>query len=132
MSWRDAPLHAESQDLAVWVLQRVAAWPAAGQPVLAARCARLAVRLVEHVSLALSFPQERPRHLARADRCVARLREVLRLAVATGQLSAGGHRFAAGRLLGIGRMIGGWRKRVAGPSGRAAASGDGPLAARGV
>ncbi|MFH1467217.1 MAG: hypothetical protein ABIO70_22725 [Pseudomonadota bacterium] len=38
-------------------------------------------------------------------------RVLLRLALAQGLVSPGWHRQVAGRLLAVGRMIGGWRKR---------------------
>lgn len=67
------------------------------------------------VSLALTFPASRSRHLEAADEAVVRLRELLRLAQELGLISPGGLRYASGRLLVIGRMIGGWRKRTEPP-----------------
>ncbi|MCB9765615.1 MAG: four helix bundle protein [Alphaproteobacteria bacterium] len=109
MSWRDAPLYVRCHDLARWLLERCAApaMPAAPGDVLAGDVQVL----LSAVSLALTFPAERAEHLARADRAAVRLRVTLRLARDLGGLSAGAHRYAAGELDQIGRMLGGWRKR---------------------
>ena len=46
------------------------------------------------------------------DHAIVRLRVLLRLARDIGLVSAGGLRHASGRLRTIGRMVGGWRKRM--------------------
>ena len=112
MSWRDAPLYVDAHDLARWVLERTSSWPPERDRLLGLPLASAACELVCEVSLALTFPHGRPRHLERADRALVRLRVLLRLARDLALVSSGGHRFAAGRLRVIGRMIGGWRKRV--------------------
>jgi len=113
MSWRDAPLYVRSQDLARWILERVLSWPDAAQQVLGAPLAQSAQSLVCAVARALTFPLERTRHLQVADHAIIDTRIRLRLARDAGLLSAGGHRYAAGELLAIGRMLGGWKKRHA-------------------
>ena len=110
MSWRDAPLYVEAFDLSCWLVERTAAWE---HRSLARLVTAAAVDLVSAVSLALTFPAARRRYLMRSDEGVVRLRTVLRIAQATGLLSNRGLRFAAGRLAIIGRMVGGWRKRLA-------------------
>ncbi len=133
MSWRDAPLYVEAFDLSRWVAERAATWP---HRPLARLATASACELVSAVSLALTFPARRPRHLETADENIVRLRALLRLAAALGCLSAGGLRYATGRLAAIGRMVGGWRKRLErsarriGGAPAARASGDGPPAAR--
>ncbi len=112
MSWRDAPLYVEAHDLARWVLERAASWPPERDRLLAPPLAAAACDLVTEVALALTFPHSRARHLERADHAIVRVRTLLRLARDLALISAGGLRFAAGRLQVIGRMVGGWRKRV--------------------
>lgn len=112
MSWDQAPIYVEAHDLSRWVVERVQAWPRErdrhlGRPVLAAAC-----ELLSSVSLALTFPETRIAHLRQADESVVRLRVLLRLARDTCLISPGGLRHAQGRLRAIGRMIGGWRRRV--------------------
>lgn len=110
MSWRDAPLYVEAHDLARWLLERTGHWPA--ESPLRARLSQASCELLEAVSLALTFPLQRATHLQLADGAIVKLRVLLRLARDLGLVSAGGVRFAAGRLRVVGRMIGGWRKRV--------------------
>lgn len=110
MSWRDAPLYIEAHDLARWLLERSDGQPA--EAVVSRRLALTGCQLVEAVSLALTFPLQRAHWLQEADGAVVRIRVLLRLGRDLGGVSAGGVRFATGRLRTIGRMIGGWRKRV--------------------
>jgi len=110
MSWREAPLYVESHDLALWVLERSRAWPEPGP--LGTQIAVAACDLVVEVSLALTFRVGRVEHLRHADEAIVRLRTLLRLARDLGLVSPRGLRFATGRLRAIGRMLGGWRKRV--------------------
>lgn len=111
MSWHDAPLYVESHDLGRWVIEKASSWPTdahLGALVTAAGC-----DLVTAISLALTFPSRRAEHLYDADRSIVRLRTLLRLAKDLNLISPAGLRFAHGRLRTIGRMVGGWRKRVA-------------------
>jgi len=110
MSWRDAPLYVEAYDLARWLLERTEAWQAGSS--MRSRLSDAGCDLVEAVSLALTFPLQRAGHLDRADAAIVRVRVLLRLACDLGLVSAGSLRFASGRLRVIGRMVGGWRKRV--------------------
>ncbi len=113
MSWRDAPLYVEANDLACWVVARANAWAKSDHRYLGLLVVRGASELVSEVALALTFPDTRTEHLRRADHEIVRLRMLLRLACQLEQLRPGGLRFAAERLEVIGRMVGGWRKRVA-------------------
>lgn len=109
MSWRDAPLYTEAFDLSRWVMERTGSWP---HEPLARLATRSACNLVTAVSLALTFPQGREQHLERADVGIVELRTLLRLAQSLALVSRGGLRFATARLATIGRMVGGWRKRM--------------------
>lgn len=113
MSWRDAPLYVEAHDLARELFQRAPAWQAAGQHTLTTQTTEATARVLGAVALALTFPETRAHDLAEADRALVHLRCLLRLAQELGLLSAGAHRLLAGKSLAAGRMIGGWRKRVA-------------------
>ncbi len=126
MSWRDAPLYVEAHDLARWIVERTNAWASRDERHLAPLVTRDACDLLSAVSLALTFPATRATHLEEADHGIVRLRVLLRLAQGLGLLSTGGLRFASGRLSVMGRMIGGWRKRV--PASRSPP--EGPQAAR--
>ncbi len=134
MSWRDAPLYVEAHDLSRWLLERARAWDSPNDSLLGRRMTSHTCEVVEKVALALTFPATRAQHLEAVDHRVVTLRMQLRLAVDLGLLSAGAHRYAAGRLDAVGRMLGGWRKRLARRrSGQPHDStGSGPPAARGA
>lgn len=112
MSWHDAPLYVEAHDLASWIVARAALWREPGGGLLAPRIAGAACELLDAVALALTFPAVRAAYLERADASIVVLRVELRLAEELGIFSARGLRFACERLRAIGRMVGGWRKRV--------------------
>jgi hypothetical protein len=115
VSWRDAPLYVHCHDLARQVLERFGPGRAdPPQAVLASRVCEAAADLLCWVSLALTFRPTRADDLTEADRALVRLRVQLRLALDLGELSAGGLRHLGGAMTEIGRMIGGWRKRVDG------------------
>ncbi|MCP4990137.1 MAG: hypothetical protein GY928_30095 [Colwellia sp.] len=116
MSWRDAPLYVEADDLAAWVLEQTHRWPPEVGEHLAPLAARAGCDLVCAVALALTFPARRAEHLEQADEGIVRLRTLLRLARRQHLLSPGGLRHASGRLRAIGRMVGGWRKRLPKPA----------------
>ncbi len=109
MSWRDAPLYVEAFDLTRWVTERTTTWQ---HQHLAQLVTSSACELVTAVSLALTFPETRTAHLEQADAGIVRLRTLLRLAQGLGLVSKGGLRYTTGRLEAIGRMVGGWRKRI--------------------
>lgn len=113
MTVAEAPLYVRAHDLAVWVARTTAAWPPSARDLAVA--ARAAAReLAVAAALALTFPADRPAHLRRADEGIVRLRELLRVAVDLDVLKREGLRHAAAELADIGRMVGGWRKRIAG------------------
>ena len=113
MSWRDAPVYVEAHDLARWITERALCWDAAARGALGDRLCHAATDLLTSVSLSLTFPDRRADTLRDADEATQELRALMRLARELGLVSPGGQRFVAGRLLIIGRMLGGWRKRVA-------------------
>jgi hypothetical protein len=120
MSWRDAPLYVRCHDLARGVLERFTGDdPDPAAAVLVSRVCATSAELLCAVSLALTFRSTRAADLAEADRALVRLRVQLRLLRDLGGLSAGGLRHLDGSMTEIGRMIGGWRKRVEGKGRRA-------------
>lgn len=110
MSWRNAPLYVRCHDLARWVLPRMAACP---HPQLRDRVTAEALELLTHVSIALTFTEDRHAQLRDADHAIVALRVQLRLALDLGFLPSNSHRYATDALSEIGRMLGGWRRHEA-------------------
>ena len=109
MSWRDAPLYVESYDLSRDLMDRATRKPA---DLYLKEATPLALEILDRVSLALTFPDRRVPLLRQADEAVVRLRMRLRLAIEAGSLSSGAFRKLSGQLLAIGRMLGGWQRRL--------------------
>ena len=124
MSWRDAPLYVEAFDLAAWLLPRTERWPA----TLGDASAAAARDVVLAVARALAFPDRRRTHLQVADEALQDLRVLLRLARTLDHLTAAQHRFVAARIEASGRMLGGWRRRVARRAGETLTGGGPPAA----
>jgi hypothetical protein len=103
--WNRATVYVAAHDLALLLHGSLTATSA-----LAHEVRRRAVRLVEVLAVALSFPDRRTEALRRADELACGLRVVLRLVHDVGDLGAGALRRAAAELDVIGRMIGGWRR----------------------
>jgi hypothetical protein len=127
MSVQGAPLYVRALDLAIALGRAVEPWPPAalgshGRPLL-----RAADRLLCEITVALAFPSRRGRSALAADLAAHRLRVRLRVAEGLGLLSAGAALAHQRELLAIGRMLGGWRKRIA-----RAEAGHRPATARGA
>lgn len=112
MSEHHAPIYVAAHDLARWILERIEAWPHERGGTLRQPLSETACQLLTAVSLAMTFPRKRVDHLRSADETVVRLRMLLRLAGDLALLSPGGLRHAQGKLLAIGRMLGGWQKQL--------------------
>lgn len=128
MSWRDAPLYVEAHDIARDIIDRVGRMSQPHSDALRPALAQAALDLLVSVSLALTFPAPRARHLERADEAIVRLRVLIRLSRDLGFISAGGTRHVEARLLAAGRMLGGWRKRVPRASERTKRGSEPPTA----
>lgn len=83
MSWRDAPLVVQAHDLAQTLLKVCDAEPFAPQPALRRHLADGVLGLLSQVSIALSFPADRPQAWRAADRHVCTLKVLVRPAGST-------------------------------------------------
>lgn len=105
------PLYVRARDLALWLSHKELAGLAA-HAALASEIGRAGRELVVAIAIAISFPGRRAGAQAAADEEIVRLREGLRCARDLGVLEPRAARFALLELDGIGRMLGGWRKRT--------------------
>lgn len=105
---RPAPLHADTLDLGAWLAARLAG------PVhpVDGRMFALAMQLHEETALALERAGDRLDWVDRMDLTLTRLRAVARLAEHSRLLDAAAYMALAERLDGIGRQIGGWKRRL--------------------
>ena len=112
MSPRDAPLYIRTRDLVEWLLSRILSWERAPREMLGRPLFEAGEMLLDAIALALVMPDSRPAHQEVADRAIVCVRELLRLSAGQTLLSRRQLRFALEELDVMGRMLGGWRKRV--------------------
>ena len=108
---REAPLFAKTYDLVLWLDARTSAFPKHQRFGLAARIMGHAHDALEALTLALKG-FDKLDNVDRADRALALLRVQLRLATDLKLLRHRQLQFAIGRIEELGRMVGGWRKRL--------------------
>ncbi|MBI2376738.1 MAG: diversity-generating retroelement protein Avd [Deltaproteobacteria bacterium] len=107
----EAPLFTKTYDLVLWLDERTEQFPKSQRFGAAARLTRHAVEALEAITLALrGF--ERPENVDRADAALALLRVHLKLAADRHLISERQMLHALGRVEELGRMLGGWRKRL--------------------
>jgi hypothetical protein len=106
-----APLFTKTYDLVLWLSGRRASFPKSQRFALAARIMEQGYVALEAVTLALKG-FDRPDNVERADAAFALLRVYLRLAADQKLLRARQLTFVVGRLEELGRMVGGWRKKL--------------------
>lgn len=106
---REAPLFVDCHDLWEWLTERLSDRDPSAE--LAATALVESRRLLDHVTLALSGFEPR-QHALRADELATLLRLHVRLLAERRALDDKQLLHATERLDGIGRQLGGWRKRL--------------------
>ncbi len=107
----EAPLFTKTYDLVLWLMARTQSFPKSQRFVLGARVMDHAFEVLEAISLALrGF--DRADNVARADSALALLRVYLRLAADSALLRRRQLVFATERIEELGKMVGGWQKRL--------------------
>ncbi len=107
----EAPLFAKSYDFVLWLDERTERFPKSQRFGFAVRIMGHATAVLDGITLALKG-FERPENVDRADQALALLRVQLRLAADRELLKQSQFAFAIERAEEIGRMIGGWKKRL--------------------
>ena len=107
----EAPLFAKTYDFVLWLDERTERFPKSQRFGLAARIMRHGTDALEAITLALKG-FDRADNVDRADQSLALLRVHLRLATDRALLKQTQLVFAIGRTEELGRMIGGWKKRL--------------------
>lgn len=106
-----APLFTKTYDLVLWLHGRTQDFPKSERFALAQRVMEHAITALEAVTLALRGI-EKEDNVHRADAAFCMLRLHLQLATDLNLLRQRQLRFAAERLEELGRMIGGWQKKL--------------------
>lgn len=111
---QESPIFSKTFDLLEWLLPATLKFPKAQRFVLAQRVQAAAFNFYEAITAAGVAPNK-ARHLEQADIELQRLRLYLRLAHQFAFLNTGQYEHVARMVVEIGKLLGGWRKKLAAP-----------------
>jgi hypothetical protein len=110
---RQSPIFARTYDLLLWLIPCTTKFPREQRFVLGKAVQETALRFQEAlIEAALAGKQDGQQALVRADVDLAKLRFHLRLCHDLDLIKTGQHRHVAEMVSEIGRLLGGWRKKV--------------------
>jgi hypothetical protein len=110
-----SPIYSRTYDLLLWLLPQATRFPRAHRFGLGERVVRLALDFQETlIAAGLQSGDGRLALLQQADTQLAQLRHFIRLCKDLKILSLGQYEHVAGMLVEIGRLLGGWQKKVRG------------------
>ena len=110
---KQSPIFVRTYDLLLWLIPRTTTFPREQRFVLGKAVQETALRFQEALlEAALHEPRLRSAALTRADVDLAKLRFYLRLCQDLGLITMRQHRHAAEMVTEVGRLLGGWQKKV--------------------
>lgn len=109
-----SPIFAKTYDLLRWLVPRTTKFPREHRFGLAERIQEAGYRLQHHLICAAKepAPARQAAYLRAADVDLSELRTLLRLSRDLGLLKAGGYEHGAEMMAEVGRLLGGWQKKV--------------------
>ena len=113
-------------DAAKWILERVDSFPKNQRFIFGQRLADRALSVLE-LLVEAAYSANKQRLLERANREIAVLRWLVRMATDRGLLTKQQYLHCCGLLVECGRMVGGWLKQTSEKGRRVDASPEGPV-----
>jgi len=111
---KESPIFARTYDLLLWLIPQTLKFPREHRFTMAQRVQDVALDFQERIIEAgLSDDQRQDDYLARADVDLTKLRLYLRLCKDLQLLSLGQYEHVSRMLVEIGKLLGGWRKKLA-------------------
>jgi hypothetical protein len=107
----DSPIFVRTYDLLLWLIPAVEKFPRSQRPVLGRAVQEAALALQAHLTTA-GLSQTPGSALEQADVALALLRARLRLCFDLRLLTPGQYEHAARQIAEVGRLLGGWRRRL--------------------
>ncbi len=107
----ESPIFVRTYDLLLWLIPAVERFPRSQRPVLGRAVQEAALALQSHLTAAAMSADPGPL-LQEADVVLALLRTRLRLCYDLRLLSLGQYEHAGRQVAEIGRLLGGWRRRL--------------------
>ncbi len=108
-----SPLFVKTYDFLLWLIPLTLKFPKAHRFLLAERLGEMALDFYDLVLEAAMEPSEAMEKLDQADRMLAKIRLYVRLSHDLQCISVGQYEHAAKQIDEIGRLIGGWKKKIA-------------------
>lgn len=109
---QESPIFARTHDLLLWLLQATRKFPREQRFVLARRVQEKAFAFQDAIIAASVDTAHNLEHLKRADILLNGLRKTLLLCLEMGLISPSQHRHVAGMTAEVGKLLGGWQKRI--------------------
>lgn len=111
MSFSESPIFVRTYDLLLWLLPAVRKFPRDQRPGLGRAVEQAALALQEHLTAA-ALGCDAAGDLQRADVDLALLRHRLRLCYDLRLISIGQYQHVSAQVAEVGRLLGGWRRRI--------------------
>ncbi len=110
---QESPIFARTYDLLLWLLPQAAKFPRVYRFTLGERVNRMALDFQESlIAAGLRRGSQRAEALQRADEQLAHLRQYLRLCKDLEVLSLQQYEHVSRLVVEIGRLLGGWQKKI--------------------
>jgi hypothetical protein len=107
-----SPIFVKTYDFLLWLIPLTLKFPKSQRFLLAERLSRMALDFYDLILDAAMEPQHQAQRLAAADKLLTKVRLYLRLSYDLHCISQGQFEHAARRLDEIGRLVGGWQKKL--------------------
>jgi hypothetical protein len=108
----ESPIFTQTHDLMRWLLNATRKFPREQRFVLAQRINQQAFAFQDALTAAGLDQRNRRAHLLRADIELSGLRKTLLLCNEMGLLEDGPYRHVSEMVMGVGKLLGGWRRSV--------------------
>jgi four helix bundle protein len=111
---KESPIFSKTFDLLAWLIPATLKFPKSQRFVLAKRVQDAALNFYEAITAAAISTGGKGHYLEQADIELQRLRLYLRLSHQLGLLSMGQYEHVSRMVVEVGKLLGGWQKKVTG------------------
>ncbi len=109
-----SPIFIKTYDFLLWLIPVTLKFPKSQRFLLAERLSKQALDFYDLILEAVTEPEQAAQHLGKADRLLTKIRLYIRLSYDLECMSQKQFEHAARSLDEIGRLMGGWQKKVSG------------------
>lgn len=107
-----SPLFVKTYDFLLWLIPLTLKFPKSQRFLLAERLGTMALDFYDTIQDAVIEPEHQPVRLVAADHLLTKIRLYLRLSHDLKCINSGQFEYAARQMDELGRLIGGWQKKV--------------------